>query len=140
MNQQQSDPHEFTIYSRIISKSAPLPIILAVFLGITPFLNFSLGPIQGLIKLAIWILSGILYVNNLLVSGEKVSYINAPFNAAILAGIASLVGELIYWIVSAVQGYSNYANASTIATSFFQAIIIGALTAAAWLYYKTNNK
>lgn len=141
MNQQQNQSNDFTIYSRVIGKSAPLPIILAIFLGVTPFLNFSLGPLLGLVKLAMAVLAGIIYVNNFLASREKVSYINVAFNAAILAGMASLVGELIYWIVSTVQGYTyGSGNTSTIATSFVQAVIIGALTAAAWLFYKTNQK
>ena len=121
MNQQQNQTHEFTIFSRILGKSAPIPMILAVFLGITPFLNISLGPLQGLIKLATWVLAGAIYVNNFLSSGEKVSYINIAFNAAILSGLAGLVGELVYWIVSTTQGYDyGSINTSAITTSFFK--------------------
>jgi len=139
MNNEQT--HEFTIYSRILGKSAPIPVVLAILLGVTPFLNISIGPIQGLVKLAIWVLAGVIYVNNFLPSGEKVSYINVAFNAAILAGVADLIEELIFWIVNTIQGIDYSAiGSSTIATSFFQAIIVGGLVAVAWLFYKTNQK
>jgi hypothetical protein len=133
--------HEFTIYSRILRNSAPIPVVLAILLGVTPFLDVSIGAIHGLVKLAIWVLAGVLYVNNFLPSGEKVSYINVAFNAAILAGAADLLNEVVFWIVSAVQGINyNPIDGSAIATSFFQAVIIGGLVAIAWLFYKTNQK
>jgi hypothetical protein len=140
MNEPQEETNDFTIYSRIIGKSAPLPMILAIFLGVSPFLNVSLGPLEGLIKLAIWVLAGVVYVNNFLASKEKVSYINVAFNAAILAGGANLVGELVYWVVNSIQGYVSSIDVSVITTSTFQGIIIGALTAVGWLFYKNNQK
>jgi hypothetical protein len=141
MNPQGNDTHEFTIYSRILGKSAPAPIFLAILLALTPFLDVSLGGLTGLIKLAIWVLAGVIYVGNFVSSGEKVSYINVAFNAAILAGIATLVGELAFWIATSVQGYgSSSVTASSVITPVVQGAIVGAIVAVAWLFYKTNQK
>jgi len=141
MNEQSNQSRESTIYSRILGKSAPLPVVPAVFLGGTPFLGISLGGLEGLIKLAIWVLAGIIYVNNLLPSGETVLYINVAFNSAILAGVSGLIGELAHWIGNSVQGYGySTVTSSSIITPVLQGAIIGALVSAAWLFYKTNQK
>jgi hypothetical protein len=130
---------EFAIDTPNLKKSAPIPVALAALVAGLFAFDIYLGGVGGLILIAIWLWAGVIYTKNRLASEEKPSILNMLFNAAILAGFAALIHEIIFWIA-----YSIESNAipyvSSIISSVLQAAIAGALASVVWYFYQTNKK
>jgi len=123
-----------------LKKSAVIPLTAALVMGFSFLLDISFGSFRSLLLTLTWASAGMLFANRICQASEKPDLKNIAIHAAILAGAASLVYEIIAWLSISIEN-SNWAiNIGSIVFYVAESSFIGVLAAAAWVAYQHEKE
>ena len=119
--------------------AAPIPLIAAFLMGLSYVIDISFGSFRGILLTITWVSCGVLYVSYFFKNSGRPDLQNAAIHGAILATVASLIFEIVFWIAGSVQSDNWGISIMGIVFYVIQSAMIGALGAMAGFAYMTEK-